>query len=75
MIHSKPDLYKGRIHPPHQHAVDLPATRCLQQFLTGLSLRGTGADFLDLHDDGPTPPRGVFPHGRGFAWGEPSGRE
>ena len=37
MIHSKPDLYKGRIHPPHQHAVDLPATRCLQQFLPGLS--------------------------------------
>src|ERR1700730_11823820 len=51
------------VQSPDQDHIDLAAASGLQQFLTSLSLRRTGADLTDLHSDGPAPPADILPQG------------
>src|SRR6516164_3847375 len=39
------------------------ASSGFEQFLASLALCRTGANLLDLHDNGPTPPCGILPQG------------
>jgi hypothetical protein len=51
------------IQAPDQHGIDLAAARGFQQFLASFALCRARTHLFYLHDDGPTPTRGVLPQG------------